>query len=211
MAVNRSGPHDMNDDSLIGNSPVAWVNTSPLVKTYTLEEFWELPDPPDRSKLELIAGVLYMSPPPGHTHDNAVRRLNRLLSEYLLRSGDKGSLYIPRAAIWTSANTYLEPDLFYLSPETEARLDPERRTTADLVIEVISPGSAIYDRNTKADTYAALGVKELWLVDEAQENVERRVLEDNRFGPGKAFAKGETLNSAILPSLTFDVTRIFED
>ena len=38
--------------------------TSPLVKTYTLEEFWELPDPPDRSKLELIAGVLYMTPPP---------------------------------------------------------------------------------------------------------------------------------------------------
>jgi Uma2 family endonuclease len=40
------------------------INTSPLVKTYTLEEFWQLPDPPDRSKLELIAGVLYMSPPP---------------------------------------------------------------------------------------------------------------------------------------------------
>ncbi len=37
------------------------------------------------------------------------------------------------------------------------------------MIEVISPGSAIYDRNTKADTYAALGVKELWLVDEASE------------------------------------------
>ena len=37
------------------------VNTSPLVKTYTLEEFWELPEPPDRSKLELIAGVLYLT------------------------------------------------------------------------------------------------------------------------------------------------------
>lgn len=40
---------------------MAWVNTSPLVKTYTLEEFWELPEPPDHSKLELIAGVLYMT------------------------------------------------------------------------------------------------------------------------------------------------------
>lgn len=35
------------------------INTSPLVKTYTLEEFWQLPDPPE--ELELIAGVLYMS------------------------------------------------------------------------------------------------------------------------------------------------------
>src|SRR2546426_7868789 len=143
-----------------------------------------------------------MSPPPEYTHDNVVKRLIRLFTLELDRLGDKGSLYAPRAAIWTSDRTYLEPDLFYISQETEARLDPELRTTADLVIEVISPGSAIYDRNTKADTYAALGVKEIWLVDEVQENVERRVLEGNRFSPGKTFAKGEMLNSVILPSLT---------
>jgi Uma2 family endonuclease len=190
---------------------MSWVNTSPLVKKYTLEEFWELPDPPDRSKLELIAGVLYMSPPPEYTHDNVVSRLLRLLSEYLIASGDKGTLYVPRAAIWTSPNTYLEPDLFYLSAETEARLDPKHRTTADLVIEVISPGSAIYDRNTKADTYAALGVKELWLVDEVEENVEVRTLVDQRFGPGNMVAKGETLKSLILPGLTVDVSSIFAD
>ena len=40
------------------------ITTSPLVKTYTLEEFWKIPEPPDHSKLELIKGVLYMSPPP---------------------------------------------------------------------------------------------------------------------------------------------------
>src|SRR5580765_3628286 len=122
---------------------MAWVNTSPLVKTYSLEEFWALPDPPDHSKLELIAGVLYMTPPPGYSHDNSVARLNRLLVEELIRLGDPGTIYAPRAAIWTSDRTYLEPDLFYLSKETGSSLDPERRTTADLVIEVISPGSAI--------------------------------------------------------------------
>ena len=79
---------------------MVWVNTSPLVKTYTLEEFWALPEPPDHSKLELIAGVLYMTPPPGYTHDNAVSRLIRLLSEHLIKSGNTGTLYVPRAAIW---------------------------------------------------------------------------------------------------------------
>src|SRR6266699_6813730 len=121
---------------------MTWVNTSPLVK---IEEFWALPDPPDHSKLELIAGVLYLTPPPGYMHDNAVARLNRLLIAELIRLDDKGTLFAPRAAIWTSDRTYLEPDLFYLSKDTEATLDPERRTTADLVIEVILPGSAIYD------------------------------------------------------------------
>ena len=194
--------------ALVNTSP---VSTSPLVKTYTLEEFWELPDPPDRSKLELIAGVLYMTPPPGYRHNKAASRLLRLLSDYLTTSGNKGTLYIPRAPIWTSARTYLEPDLFYVSAETEAQLDPARLTTADLVIEIVSPGSAMYDRTTKADTYAALGVKELWLVDEIEENVERRVLEGTRFGQGTVFAKGDKLKSAILHNLTIDVTRIFED
>jgi Uma2 family endonuclease len=190
---------------------MAWVNTSPLVKTYTLDEFWALPDPPDHSKLELIAGVLYMSPPPEYTHDNIVSRLNRMLVIELAKLKSKGRIYAPRAAIWTSDRTYLEPDLFYLSAETEAQLDPEHRTTADLVIEVISPGSAIYDRNTKADTYAALGVKELWLVDETGENVEVRALVGARYVEGTVIAKGEQLQSVVIPGVVINVTEIFED
>jgi len=190
---------------------MAWVNTSPLVKTYTLEEFWALPDPPDHSKLELIAGVLYMSPPPEYTHDNVVRRLIRLLTLELARLRNKGSLYAPRAAIWTSQRTYLEPDLFFVSAETEARLDPEHRTTADLVIEVISPGSAIYDRNTKADTYAALGVTELWLVDEIKETLEVRTLRGDRYGDGELFAKGDQLTSSVVLGVKIAVNKIFED
>ena len=190
---------------------MTWVNTSPLVKTYTLDEFWALPDPPDHSKLELIAGVLYTSPPPEYTHDNGVKRLIRLLTLELARLGDKGSLYAPRAAIWTSDRTYLEPDLFYLSAETETRLDPERRTTADLVIEVISPGSAIYDRNTKADTYAALGVKELWLADEVAETVEVRTLRGDRYDESKVLAIGDQLTSSVIPGLNIAVANVFQD
>ena len=189
---------------------MVWVNTSPLVKTYTLEEFWALPEPPDHSKLELIAGVLYMTPPPGHPHDNAVSKLVRLLSEYLIVSMDAGTLYIPRAAIWTSPNTYLEPDLFYTSAETEALLDPDHRTTADLVIEVISPGSAIYDRNTKADTYAALNVRELWLVDEVGETIEVRNQIEGGFGAGTIYTKGEQLHSSVLPDLELEIGKVFE-
>jgi len=189
---------------------MAWVNTSPLVKTYTLDEFWQLPDPPDRAKLELIAGVLYMTPPPDYTHDNKVSRLNRQLTAHLLEVGDKGTLYLPRAAIWTGPNTYLEPDLFYVSADVEATMDPAHRKTADLVIEVVSPGSAIYDRNTKADTYWALGVKELWLVDEVTRTIEVRHRGQERFEIAGIFKPGDRLVSGVLPGLQLDVSLIFE-
>ncbi len=191
--------------------PVKTYTTSPLVKTYTLEEFWQLPDPPDRSKLELIAGVLFMTPPPEYTHDNVATRLADILFAHLRAIGDKGRLYFPRAAIRTSARTYLEPDLFYVSAELAARLDPEHRDTADLVIEVISPGSAIYDRNTKADTYGALGVRELWLIDETARTVEVRRRTGTGFDEGRTFSRGEQVESAVFPELRFPAEQLFTD
>jgi len=187
------------------------INTSPLVKTYTLEEFWALPEPPDHSKLELIAGVLYMTPPPGYDHDIAVMRLLRLITAHLLATKDKGGLYVPRAAIWTTEQTYLEPDLFYVSTKTEKSFRSKHRTTADLVIEVISPGSSIYDRNTKADTYAALGVRELWLVDEVEETVEVRKLVGKQFSKGKLYSGASTVTSSVLKGLNLRVRNVFEN
>ena len=190
---------------------MAWVNTSPLVKTYTLEEFWELPEPPDGSKIELIAGVLSMTPPPEEIHDTSVSRLIRVLVAHLATTGDGGTLYVPRAAIWTGPNTYLEPDLFYVSAELKARLHPNHRTTADLVVEIVSPSSAIYDRNTKADTYGALGVRELWLIDENQQSVEVRNQTGNGFGVGVFFKGSERILSQVFPTLDLQVDQLFTD
>lgn len=190
---------------------VSTISTSPFVKTYTLEEFWQLPDPPDRSKLELIAGVLYMTPPPEYTHDNIVTRLMRVFVSHLIAIEDQGKLYVPRAAIWKGPNTWLEPDLFYVSAELEARLDPMHRTTADLVIEVISPGSAIYDRNTKAETYGALGIRELWLIDETAETIEVRMNTGSGFGQGQLFKLNERIISAVFPQIQLSVEQVFTD
>ena len=191
-----------------------WVNTSPLVKTYTLEEFWEIPEPPDRSKLELIAGVLYMTPPPTYLHDNTASRLMRLLGAHLTETGDNGALYFPRAGIVRGPDSWLEPDLFYIAAETNAYCDPkypQYKSTADLVIEIISPGSAIYDRNTKADTYAALGIKELWLVDEASGIIEVRILKGDRYAPSVAHERDDYLKSVVLSGLDLRVGAVFGD
>src|SRR5262245_38897122 len=126
------------------------LSTSPLARKYTLKEFWALPEPKDGSKLELIAGVLYMSPPPNTPHNFSWASINRLFIAHLLEIGDEGVICAPRAALWTSPDTYVEPDLFYLSERTLKQLDLAHPDRADLVVEIISPATAIYDRNTKA-------------------------------------------------------------
>lgn len=190
------------------------LSTSPLVRKYTLEEFWTLPEPKDGAKLELIAGVLYMSPPPDFAHNFSSSSLTTIFGAYLVQSGDRGRMFVPRAAIWTGPATYVEPDLFYVTARTSKRIDWRHPHTADLVVEIISPGAAIYDRNTKADTYAALGVRELWLVDPENETIEVRNLkrlkkgEKGSYGAGRVFKRGERVESKVLPKFSPSVSEI---
>lgn len=178
-----------------------------LLKTYTFEEFCELPEPPDHSKVELIAGVLYLTHRPDLSHGNVVSRLVGLMTEHCLRTHNKGLFYFPRAGI-RGVNTWLEPVFFYVSADSEVRLDREYHTTADLVVEVTSVASAVYDRNTKADTYAALGVKELWLVDEFEGLIEVRVLQAEAY-ESRVFEREDELISTVLPRFGFKVRDVF--
>ncbi|MGE0129142.1 MAG: Uma2 family endonuclease [Blastocatellales bacterium] len=190
------------------------LSTSPLVRKYTLEEFWTLPEPKDGAKLELIAGVLYMSPPPDFPHNFSSSSLTTIFGAYLVQSGDRGRMFVPRAALWTGTATYVEPDLFYISTRTSSEIDMTRPNRADLVVEIISPGTAIYDSNTKADTYAALGVRELWLVDPENETIEVRNLkrakkgEKGSYGAGRVFKRGERVESKVLPKFSPSVSEI---
>jgi Uma2 family endonuclease len=154
-----------------------------------------------------------MTPPPGYLHSTACSRVIRLLFDYQTKTGDKGTIYFPRTGIMRGPHSWLEPDLFYVAAETNARRDsnyPQNLTTADLVIEVISPSTAIYDRNTKADTYAALGVKELWLIDESSGIIEVRILEGDRYASTIVFERDDQLKSTVLSGFEMRVGDVFD-
>src|SRR6266516_2296741 len=182
------------------------ITTSPLVKTYTLQEFWELPEPSDHSKLELIKGVLYMSPPPGEIHDQAFSNLNKELVRALDRVGYRGSIFAPRAAIWIDEDTYVEPDLMYVSDDLKAQMEPGRRIRADIVIEIVSPSNSEYDRKTKSDTYRAMGIREMWLVEPDRKEVEVRGFET---GKTAVYKLGDVLRSEVLSIIEIPVAAVF--
>ena len=181
------------------------ISTSPLVKTYTLQEFWDLPEPADRSKLELIKGVLYMTPPPDFRHNEASADFIIHLQKAIERAGYRGKVYVPRAAIWVDADTYLEPDLMYISDELKAQMQPTHWTRADIVIEISSPSTALYDRRTKSDTYRVMGVRELWLVDTAAKEIEVRSFEADKTA---VYKSTDTLHSEVLPKIEIIVATV---
>ncbi|MDX6447134.1 MAG: hypothetical protein QOH71_4208 [Blastocatellia bacterium] len=188
------------------------VNFSPLVHRYTLEEFWELPDPGDLSHYELIGGYLYMVPPPDEPHGSVDARLVKSLVLYLAANNLEGEVRHPREPIYRSDGTYLEPDMMYISKALRERLG-KKRTSADIVFEYISRSNATYDRTTKADTYLALGVRELWLIDPFTVTIEVRNSTEHKGKPAwerRSYSRSEVAESRVLNGWRVSVDELFE-
>lgn len=188
---------------------------SPLLRHYTLGEFWELPEPPDRWHYDLIGGVLHMVPPPDPPHGDLDSRLKRWLILFLEANGDTGSVHHPREAIYIDS-TNVEPDMMYVSSELASRMG-RRRTSADIVFEYLSKSTAVYDRTAKADTYLALGVRELWLIDPATRTIEVRHWTAPAIDGGLprweviVYRDGESAESRVLSGWRVSVNRLFAD
>jgi Uma2 family endonuclease len=109
---------------------------------------------------------------------------------------------VPRVGIHKTPHTWLEPDLMLLTSERVARTE-RYLDGADLAIEVsVGARSAVYDRTTKADTYAALGVRELWLCDLDERSIEQRVCDDTgRLETVRVFTGRDACESVVFPGL----------
>jgi Uma2 family endonuclease len=192
----------------------AQVSFSPLLRRYTLEEFWALPEPEDRSHYELIGGYLFMVPLPDPPHGSIDARLNKSLIKFLLTHEIEGDVHHPREPVYRRAEgaTYLEPDMMYVSTELSSRMG-DKRTSADIVFEYISKSNATYDRTTKADTYLALGVRELWLIDPEAVTIEVRYATlrgDEPAWESARYSTGDEARSRVLDGWQVSVDELFE-
>lgn len=187
---------------------------SPLLRHYTLQEFWALAEPKDRYHYDLIGGLLFMVPPPAPPHGTIDSRLAKSLYGFLLPNKIEGEVHHPHEPIYRSSEspTYLEPDMMYVSQEL-VRSMGTKRTSADIVFEYASKSTAIYDRTTKADTYLALGVRELWIIDSSTKTIEVRHAVTNQNIPAwevQRYSSGDLADSTILPGWQVSVDELFE-
>lgn len=149
--------------------------------------------------------------PPDWPHGDFDARLKRSLILFLAAHGDPGKVYHPREAIYTD-DTYLEPDMMYVSNELAAKVG-KHRTSADIVFEYLSKSSANYDYTTKADTYLALGVRELWLVDPDNLWIEVRYrVERDKFPAWQIirYEKSDSAESRVLEGWRVSVDELFK-
>jgi Uma2 family endonuclease len=107
-----------------------------------------------------------------------------------------------------------QPDLLFMSNERLALnpppSDPSPLSPApELVVEILSPSDTRRVQSVKLADYAAVDVRECWLVSPEAETVE--VLENTggRWQTTATYGHGETVTSVTFPSLTVAVDGTF--
>jgi len=191
------------------------INFSPLTRRYTLEEFWALPEREDHARYNLIGGYLFMVPPPNPPHGDVASRINKAVMEFLFVNKIDGDVHFPPEPIYVRAegSTYLEPDMMYVSKALRQRMGT-KRTSADIVFEFLSRSTKVYDRTTKADTYLALGVRELWLVNPWNDIVEVRhagKIGEILVWTVLSYSRGQHAKSRVLEGLEVSVNDLFAE
>ncbi|MFH0242651.1 Uma2 family endonuclease [Streptomyces sp. HK10] len=128
-----------------------------------LVRLWEETDGPEGSKVEIIDGVVTVSPPPAKDHNDIADEIQRAL--YTVIPRDWGIYQTQGVSVPSRSGIYI-PDLLVV-PKTAMR-DADRFVSADdaeLVVEITSSSNARHDRVSKPAGYAQAGVPLYLLVD----------------------------------------------
>ncbi|HEV3074953.1 MAG TPA: Uma2 family endonuclease [Thermoanaerobaculia bacterium] len=165
---------------------------------YRQKDYEALPDEP---RCELLFGRLYVMPAPTLRHQAVLGAMWLHLTGIAQASG--GRAYFAPLDVVLADHSVVQPDAIYVSP---ARFDILRRRiegAPDLLVEVLSPGTARRDRGEKLMLYAQTGIREYWIVDHEVRQIEFLINEAGRFVV--AFPEAGRYQSESLPELHLDV------
>ncbi len=174
-------------------------------------DYYQLPEYEQHDLIQLIDGEVVIGMPPILKHQTIIKKLMALLLQ--IEASQGGIAFIAPTEVYLDDDNVFEPDVLYIKPDNLAitQQDEKRIVGApNLVVEVLSPGTAKYDRQEKYQAYEQRGVDEYWIVDPVHETIEVWTLgEDKLFQRQGAYGKTSTFPSVTLGT-TVTVRPIFD-
>jgi Uma2 family endonuclease len=175
--------------------------------TYAQFLEWDFENP----HVEWVDGEVVMMAPVSGEHQ-LVRRFLINLFSLLIEQDGVGELFDDPFQMKTGADLPgRAPDIQFSAKRNLKRLKTNHlEGPADLVIEVISPGSRGTDRGDKFDEYEKGGVREYWLLDPLRKRAEfYRLGRDKLFHPMQVDESG-VFRSAVLKGMWIRVEWLWQ-
>jgi len=163
--------------------------------------------PPDGMRYELLDGQVHVTPAPSPLHQRVSKRLQRLLEAYFEEPG-RGEVFNAPIDVILTPHDVVQPDLVVVTnPSLVSARGIEGAPT--LVVEILSPTTMSYDRTTKAQRYAALGIPHYWLVDPEARAVECFRRHEAAYQLVGAFGPDDTLTHPDFPGLRLGLATLW--
>ncbi len=179
----------------------------PTPKRFTVAEYEELGRLgffTEDDRIELLDGEIIEMAAIGGDHAGVVRQVTRIV----VPQTPQGYLVDVQNPLRLDDNSMPQPDLAIIRDKAYGGAVP---TAADalLVIEV-ADSSLDYDRNRKLPRYARANIPEAWLLDVTARTIARySEPRDGRYQQVAIARQGQSLTSAILPTITLAVEQAF--
>lgn len=156
----------------------------------TYEDYGALPN--DGQRYEIVDGRLYVSPSPQVWHQVLSGRLYAWL--HCLQDVGQGFVFSAPTDLVMPGCTPVQPDLIFLdASQAECLKQRFIEGVPLLLVEILSPSTAGYDRVTKLNRYARSGVPHYWIVDGEMQTVEVLELSDGCYRIVFALTREDTL------------------
>lgn len=160
--------------------------------------------PEDNIRREIIDGELFVTPAPSTRHQRVAGEIFGQLWLYAKEHG--GHVFPAPTDVFFTKTSVVEPDVLFVTAAGAARVEAAFvRSAPDVVVEVSSPSTRGRDLLQKRDLYERSGVPEYWFVDLDSDRIEVHRLSEGRYGPPTVLARGDTLESPLLPGFSANV------
>ena len=178
-----------------------------IKRRYTYKDYlaW-----PDEERWEIIGGEAYnMSPAPGTRHQRVVNRINIFLSTHK-RLPERCSVFIAPTDVVLSEHDVVQPDVLVVCDDKKIT-EKNIQGVPDLVVEVLSPNTAIKDKREKRLLYEGVGIREYIIIDTTEQYVERYILdEDGSYGLPDIFGPKEVMKLESFEEIEIPLWEVFE-
>jgi Uma2 family endonuclease len=165
--------------------------------------------PDDGRRYELHDGEVVVVPAPLPRHQIAMLELAGQLRAFVRQEG--GIVLVSPIDIVFNQTNVLQPDIvvFTAARRHHVRLDEPICGAPDLVVEVLSPGTAGRDRGRKLRTFEQFRVQEYWIVDPLAECIQMHTLRQDRFELTSSSGREDDVRSGVLPGFSCAAETIF--
>ena len=180
----------------------------PEYKRYTYADYSEWDDD---KRWELIDGEAYAMGAPNRVHQEISAQLFRVIVNHLVGKSCKvyAAPFDVRLNADSGDDTVVQPDILVVCDKT--KLDEKGCLGApDMVIEILSPATALRDKVIKLRRYLRAGVREYWIVDPDSKSVSVHILKNGEYYIS-AYGDNDTVPVHVLEGCTVELSEIFAD